>query len=528
MRLPLAVSCVLMIAVSLIAARRAEQTCALDISLTDAQTGAPLAGQIKVTTASGEVVTVNELLSRGLGLKAGEPIQHWAVLTKSTTITLPAQALTIEAFSGLETETTRIEIDLRNKTKHTLSIPLHRFYNAADRGFRSANTHLHLMKLSRAEVDRYLTEIPRADGLDIVFLSYLERAGADHEYTSNTYTADDLARLSKASGTGFGNGEEHRHNYGGGGEGYGHVMFLNIKELIQPVSIGPGIMKLGTDGLPIQRGIDTARGDGATVVWCHNDWGLEDLANWATGRIDAQNIFDGGIHSSYKQSFYRYLNAGIDVPFSTGTDWFMYDFSRVYVAAGKYVTPAGWLAALSSGKTYITNGPLLEFTVNGQGPGSTIDIDNGKPLKIEARGWGRHDFKRLELIKNGNVVDSAPAERQNNHFVARLNITLETDQPCWLALRTPAPPLAGDAELTEPVNKNEFGKDLFAHSSAIHIVRNGRRYLDRKVAEGMIQEMTEIRAQIDKQSNFADPQERSRVLDVYSDGIDAMRKRLQN
>ncbi len=186
-------------------------------------------------------------------------------------------------------------------------------------------------------------------------------------------------------------------------------MFLNIKELIQPVSIGPGIMKLGTDGLPIQRGIDTARGDGATVVWCHNDWGLEDLANWATDRIDAQNIFDGGIHSSYKQSFYRYLNAGIDVPFSTGTDWFMYDFSRVYVAAGKYVTPAQWLAALSSGKTYITNGPLLEFTVNGHGPGITIDIGNGKPLKFEARSWGRHDLKRLELIKNGNVVDSGPS-----------------------------------------------------------------------------------------------------------------------
>ncbi len=44
----------------------------------------------------------------------------------------------------------------------------------------------------------------------------------------------------------------------------------------------------------------------------------------------------------------------------------------------------------------------------------------------------------------------------------------------------------------------------------------------------MIQEMTEIRAQIDKQSNFADPQERSRVLDVYNDGIDAMRKRLKD
>ena len=53
----------------------------------------------------------------------------------------------------------------------------------------------------------------------------------------------------------------------------------NIKSLIQPVSIGPAIMKSGTDGIPLQRGIDAARRDGATVIWCHNKKGVEDLPN---------------------------------------------------------------------------------------------------------------------------------------------------------------------------------------------------------------------------------------------------------
>src|SRR6185436_7795670 len=49
------------------------------------------------------------------------------------------------------------------------------------------------------------------------------------------------------AGTEFDNGQEHRHNFTGFDEGYGHVMFLHLPELIQPVSIGPGIMKKGTD-----------------------------------------------------------------------------------------------------------------------------------------------------------------------------------------------------------------------------------------------------------------------------------------
>ena len=51
------------------------------------------------------------------------------------------------------------------------------------------------MKVSRADADRYLQEVPRADALDLLFVSYLERAGADQDYITNRYTAGDLARF---------------------------------------------------------------------------------------------------------------------------------------------------------------------------------------------------------------------------------------------------------------------------------------------------------------------------------------------
>ena len=153
------------------------------------------------------------------------------------------------------------------------------------------------MKLTHAEAIRYLQLVPKSDGLDLVFLSHLRRIPDERNYISNeivenSFTGGSLQRLSQG-GVLFSNGEEHRHNFGRGGEGWGHVMLLDILKLIQPVSIGPGIMREGTDRIPLQHGIKQARADGGTVIWCHNTFGFEDIPNWVKGLVHAQNIYDG-------------------------------------------------------------------------------------------------------------------------------------------------------------------------------------------------------------------------------------------
>ena len=174
-------------------------------------------------------------------------------------------------------------------------------------------------------------------------------------------------------------------------------MFLNISELFHPVSIGPGITKRGTDGLPLRLGIDRARADGAAVIWCHNRFGTEDIPSWFSGRIDAQNIFDGGEHGSYDQTFYRYLNAGLRVPFSSGTDWFIYDLARAYVYVDGDVTPKRWLNELAAGRSYITNGPFLELQVAAAGLLRQLGSDKCElnsrtlPWKASSRRWTGRD-----------------------------------------------------------------------------------------------------------------------------------------
>lgn len=507
------------------------------LQIVDQETREAVPGLVRIRESEGKGVQCLELLSRGAGLKdpalaeETSKIHEWLVLPRATEVDLPAKQVHLEAFSGLETEMAELEIDFRKQQPRVVELPVKRFAEMKRKGWRSANTHLHLMKLNREEANRYLSEIPRADRLDMLFVSYLERTGADQDYITNRFSRENLKTLSGKSGVLFGNGEEHRHNFEGYGEGFGHVMFLNIPELIQPVSIGPGIMKTGTDGIPLQRGIDAARRSLGTVVWCHNGWGRENLPNLLNGRVDAQNIFDGSLISSYKESFYPQLNLGLRVPFSTGTDWFMYDLSRVYVQLPGELSVGGWLEALSQGRSVITNGPLLELRVTkGKDEvaeiGDTIQISKPTVLQVEASGRGRIDFERLEIVQNGRVVRSERTRSAGKYFEAEMEFELEVGEPGWLTVRTPPPPVANDPELQTPVARNEFGRWIFAHSSPIFVEFQGRRRFECEVAERFLSKMEKDREEISRIGTFADDQERARVLDVYEEGIRLLKERI--
>jgi hypothetical protein len=236
--------------------------CRLTLNLIDAATKESLPGLVRITTSDGRIEALEGLFNRGTGLRQQHPSRDWYIVLKSTTVSVPRERLRIEAFSGLETELAQKTIDLTDQASAEVTLSLVRFHRAATNSWRNGNTHLHLMSLSRDQADQYLKLISRADGLELVFVSYLRRAKAERNYISNTYTKQQLQQLS-GQGVMFGHGEEHRHNFGSGGEGYGHVMFLNIKELIRPVSIGPGIMGEGMDSPPLRRGIETAIETGA-------------------------------------------------------------------------------------------------------------------------------------------------------------------------------------------------------------------------------------------------------------------------
>ena len=290
-------------------------------------------------------------------------------------------------------------------------------------------------------------------------------------------------------------------------------MFLDLKQRILPGSIGPGISKKGTDGTPLRPGIKNANDQQATVVWCHNQFGFEDLPSWISGLVQAQNIFDGGNKGNYEETFYRYLNLGIRAPFSTGTDWFIYDFSRVYTEIGEGKTSvASWLKNFRQGQTFITNGPLLELTVNGASPGA--NIKTGKKVTVQYRAMSRENFGELELVKNGKATLLSPTRKNHNgwhEYTGELEVPV--NGPSWIAVR-----VSPNANV-----KNEFGRKLFGHTSPVYINHTKGDIIDPDVVDELITEIESDLAAIRERGSFDSPEDIESVATIYKDAIQKLR-----
>jgi len=495
----------LIIGVALLGVRGKETTGQLRLQLVDAESGAKLGGMVRITPVDGKKpVELPGLLDRLRGLKKTEKLTGWYVVPASGAMTsLPMGKYRIEALSGLETALADREIDVI-ATPQTATIKLTHLFRPKEQKVVAGNTHLHLQGISKAECEEYLRQVPAADGIKVMFVSYLERAEIDKAYVTNRYPIGDLKEF-EPTGVIFNNGEEHRHNFEAWGEGYGHVMFLDIKRLVQPVSLGPGITAKGNDELPLRPGIDDARNQGGTIIWCHNQLGHEDVPSALTGRLHALNVFDGNRAGTFEENYYRYLNIGLHMPISTGTDWFIYDFSRVYAQVNGKLTVKSWLDALKAGRNIATNGPMLWLSVEDRPIGDTIGLEKPGGLRIVARGVGRQDFQKLQVVQNGKVIITETATKNGDKFEAAIDRNVRVDGPCWFALRI------------ESETKNELEQQLFAHSSPIYVEVQGNRNFEPEAARELLKQLEKARDDIRARGKFSDNAARDRLLALYTD-----------
>jgi len=506
-------------------------SCELSIEIFEESTRQPLHGLIRVTDLStGELVRLNRVLERPMSWYSSPP---------KARLTVPRGKVRIEACHGIETEVLETTLDLSGQLARSVKLPLTRFYDPAARRLCSGNTHLHVVldahrKMSvqlesRKEADQYLRVVGKSDGLDIVYVSYLTRPNS--EYISNEYTRDDFQGLSDQEIL-FANGEEYRHNGGVDPKNdnvtYGHVLFLDISRLIEPASIGPGLTEGGdaTDGIPLRQGIRQVRAEGGTVVWCHGMMGTEAVPNWVDGLIHAQNIYDGGNVGTIESVYYPYLNAGIKVPFSSGTDWGIWDFSRVYVPLEGAISSQPFLASLVQGRSFITNGTFLELDVDGQQPGGTIALDKPSSVQVRARAIGRADFKSMQLVFNGKVVREVARRQDERHFVAELEETIDIAESGWLALRIPTEREYNIRSRFEGASTNVLGKTLFAHTSPVYLSIEGREVFKPAAAKQLIATLQKSIEQIRTKGAFDSAQDRRAILKIYEDAILKLYERL--
>ncbi|MCZ6626001.1 MAG: CehA/McbA family metallohydrolase [Deltaproteobacteria bacterium] len=312
-----------------------------------------------------------------------------------------------------------------------------RWVNMAEKGWYSGDDHVHAQVMSQTDADNLLTW---ALAEDVHLVNLLEMGDHERSYFQQR-TIGKPGRIQNGDTILVPGQEDPRIRY------LGHTIALNIPQRVRDTSkyflhdwVYDRVHELG--GLYGYAHINRE------LFSIHRNMAL----NIPKQKVDFVELLQ--FHLLGTRLYYEFLNLGYKITASAGSDVPWGDTMgevRVYAfVPEKNFTSDAWFQALAEGHTFVTNGPMIEFTVNDAIPGDEINIgQNTRKLKVKARAWGHSDRltpTRLEIVKHGEVVKSATGSSSQE---LQLDFELDPGMGCWLAARAYAD--NGSAAHTTPI-----------------------------------------------------------------------------
>jgi Tol biopolymer transport system component len=202
----------------------------------------------------------------------------------------------------------------------------------------------------------------------------------------------------------------------------------------------------------------------------------------ALGKLDYMEIVGFSDHKSTAAVWYKLLNLGFKLPAGGGTDATadyaapirgQVGFDRVYVWTPEWpVSIETWMDELKQGRTFATNGPLIEFKLGGEMVGSELKFDvaqAGVPFTAKLRSIV--PVNHLEVVCNGKVARELKLEGTRD--TADVTGTIPLNESGWCVLR------AWSDKAEYPVMDNY----AYATTSPVYVTIAGKRAYSREDAE---------------------------------------------
>jgi hypothetical protein len=291
----------------------------------------------------------------------------------------------------------------------------------------------------------------------------------------------------------------------------GRLGLLHSHRAVFPLTFGHADE---TDDWSLSDWCDQCHRKKGLVVWCdayRPEAGLpggEALVNVILGKVDAVEVDARERRASFLHPWYRLLNAGFRLPIVGGSGK---DSNRIAMGGVRTYTPAGetssygdWVKAVQSGLSVASNGPLIRLHVDDALVGTSIRLDNPRPIRLRAEAMAAISFDRLELLANGTPIASA---RPTGEGVLTACVEAEHLLPNggWVAARCWG---AGKSDLYPHV-------PVFAHTSAVFVDVAGRsipRNADDVAA--LAGEVETVRDWIESNGRFTIPRRRQHLLSL--------------
>jgi hypothetical protein len=455
--------------------------------IVDSQTGKPIPARIRlVDELSNELVPLEHSRDLAGGAQEGDvrfQARRYCYVDGEFRIDPRRLPVQYQVIKGYEYTIAVGEMSPANVKDGVFTIPLARWSSIAARGWYGGDNHIHHIspKTCRLEMD--------AEDLNVANI-----LTSDFTFDQNEFEG----RLNKYSGANsliYVN-QEFRNEH------LGHICLLNLKKLVEPVKT-----KLDVCYPLHTRACDLAHEQGGYVTWAHfpSMPSLESPLDVALEKLDGLELLcvieprempvyvrklvpemtaNTGLHM-----WYRYLNCGYRLTATAGTDkmttFVTVGANRVYARVNGEFTYQNWINALKRGCTFVTNNPLISFTVNGQEPGATLALNRGKDrvLSIYARADSQLPYDRLEIIRNAEVIAAASPSGRNHQAEIHLEYPLHGSG--WFAARAtedlrryPGVEFSkihrAEGTLISSLYGTRRPENVFAHTSPVYAIADGK------------------------------------------------------
>ncbi len=417
--------------------------------------GKPAAARVFITAADGLAYAPDNawMQADDSFIRAERPFEaHYFDTAGSSEITVPAGEAQVDVMRGFENQFAQKKVEVKADGTAQLTVRLAPLQKevAAKTTWVSGDVHTHMNYAGTyRNTPAHLIEQAAAENLAIVedLVVNKEQRVPDISYFSPlpdpASTADHLLL----------HAQEFHTSY------WGHLGLLHLtNNFILPGYAGyPNTAAASL--YPANANVaDMAHAQGALVGYVHPFDSVPDPAkpdpltselpaDVALGKVDYIEVLGFSDHESTAEVWYKLLNCGFRLPTAAGTD-FMGNYAslrgpvglnRVYAEVPSVplkIDP--WLASIKAGRTFATNGPLLRFSLGGQGIGGEVHLDKApadkkQEVKFTAEMKSMVPVDHLQIVCDGKVVRDLLID--TTHFSTSVNGSISMETGGWCVLR---------------------------------------------------------------------------------------------
>jgi hypothetical protein len=504
----------------------------------DSASGRPVPARVRLVDARGD-----ELVPLGHSRELADDAQQGDVRFQSRRYAyvdgefrvdprrLPVQ---YQVIKGYEFTIAAGELDAKGVRDGAFTIPLTRWSAISSRGWYAGDNHIHHIspKTCRLEMD--------AEDLNVANILTSDFTLDQREFEG---------RLNKYSGSHsliYVN-QEFRNNH------LGHMCLLNLKELIRPVET------MQPNCYPLHAQVcDRAHAQGGYVTWAHfpSMPCLESPLDVALEKLDGLEILcvleprelpvfvkkmvpEMSANTGLRM-WYRYLNCGYPLTATAGTDkmttFVTVGANRVYAHVEGEFSYQSWIDGLKRGRTFVSNNPVLTFTVNGQEAGAALRLRSGKDrvLQIHARAESQLPYDRLEIVRNGDVIGSATPSGKLHR--AEIHLEYPVRGSGWIAARAledlhryPGVEFdrvhSAEGTLLSSLYGTRRPENVFAHTSPVYVILDGKAIRSWDDAQYYIRYLEHAMDWLKQEARFASAEDRKSSIEAFQQGKALWEKR---